>query len=141
MTMSNHLRTAPSSNPACIPPPCHLSIETFSYEDRGIIFPAVSEALELSGSWLLERRQVSFTQVEYRFELHLRSVLDLYAALIAAGLELTRASHKDLTVLCTLRNHIPYPTILPGLVTVGLIINFLEEITLSQQMSPGLGQA
>jgi hypothetical protein len=109
------------------PGPTPLDIATFSYEDRRAIFPAVAEALELCGCWLLDRRQTSLTQVEFHFELQLRSVLDLYAALIAAGLELTRASHEHLTVLWTLRRHEDCPNGLSGVVTVCLLVNFLED--------------
>src|SRR3978361_1028290 len=80
-----------------------VEITTFSYEDRRVIFPAVTEALELCGCWLLQRHSTSFTQVEFHFEVHLRSVVELYAALIGAGLELTRSIHEDMTALCTLR--------------------------------------
>jgi len=109
------------------PGPTLLEIATFSYEDRRAIFPAVAEALELCGCWLLDRRQTSLSQVEFHFELQLRSVLDLYAALIAAGLELTRTSHQHLTVLWTLRRHEDCPNGLSGVVTVCLVVNFLED--------------
>jgi hypothetical protein len=104
-----------------------LAIETCSYEDRRVIYPAITEALELCGCWLLDRRPTSLTQVEFSFELQLRSVVDLYASLIAAGLELTRASHADLTFFCTLRKHQDYPNSLAGVVTVQLVVNFLED--------------
>jgi hypothetical protein len=104
-----------------------VEITTFSYEDRRVIFPAVTEALELCGCWLLQRNSTSLTQVEFHFEVHLRSVVDLYAALIAAGLELTRASHNDLTALCTLRQHRDSPSNMAGLVTARLEISFLED--------------
>jgi hypothetical protein len=104
-----------------------VEITTFSYEDRRVIFPAVTEALELCGCWLLQRHAISITQVEFHFEVHLRSVVDLYAALIAAGLELSRASHNDLTALCTLRQHPDSPKSLSGVVNVRLEISFLED--------------
>jgi hypothetical protein len=114
-----------------------LDIETFSYEDRRIIYPAITEALEQCGCWLLDRRPTSLTQVEFSFELQLRSVVDLYAALIAAGLELTRTSHNALTVFCTLRKHQDYPNSLAGVVTVQLAVSFLEDVGLPLGMSIG----
>jgi hypothetical protein len=117
-----------------LPPPSEpapglgsLDIATFSYEDRRIIYLAITEALEMCGCWLLDRRPTSLTQVEFSFELQLRSVVDLYAALIAAGLELTRTSHNDLTAFCTLRQHQDYPNSLAGVVTVQLVVSFLED--------------
>ncbi|MDQ2925865.1 MAG: hypothetical protein M3R43_09965 [Acidobacteriota bacterium] len=139
--MPTDCRTHPIPIPELAPAPAMLDIHTFSYEDRRVIFPAVSEALELCGCWLLNRRPTSLTQVEFQFELQLRSVLDLYAALIAAGLELTRASHQDLTVLCSLRKHQDHPNSLAGVVTVHLEVNFLEESTPIPGLSSGAAYA
>ena len=117
--------------PSLPPPPkpalglSTLDIAAFSYEDPGTIYLAITEALDLCGCWLLDRRPTSLTQVEFSFELQLRSVVDLYAALIAAGLELTRASHNDLTVFCMLRKH--QDNSLAGVVTVQLVVNFFED--------------
>jgi hypothetical protein len=124
MIKDRRILSAPPPDPL---PAATLDIETFSYEERRVIFPAITRALELFGCWLLDRRPLSFTHVEFYFELQLRSVVDLYAALIAAGLELTRASHQHLTTLCTVRKHHGHPLALPGIVTVRLQINFLED--------------
>jgi len=140
-SMPIDLRALPTPPAEPVPGICTLDIETFSYEDRRIIFPAITEALELCGCWLLDRRPTSLTQVEFRFELQLRSVVDLYAALIAAGLELTRASHTDLTLLCTLRKHQDYPSSLAGVVAVQLAVSFLEDAGLPLAMSIGAGRA
>lgn len=105
----------------------HLEIATFSYEERRVILPAVLEALEHCGCWLLDRKPASFTQMEYSFELHAYAVVDLYAALIAAGLELTRSSHEDLTTHCAVRRHNVRPSSLPNLLSVRLLVNFVED--------------
>lgn len=118
--------TVPAATPVSNAP--DLDIATFSYEERRVILPAIIEALEHSGAWLLDRKPASFTQMEYHFELHSYAVLDLYAALIAAGLELTRASHDDLTALCAVRQHNPRPSGLPSLLSVRLLVSFLEDL-------------
>ena len=120
--------------PEPVPPGASLDIETFSYEERRIIFTALSDALDQCGAWLLHRRPLSFTHMEFYFELPLHAVVELYAALVATGLELTRASHEDLTTFCTLRQHRERPSRLPGIVTVRLQVAFLEELT---AISPG----
>jgi hypothetical protein len=135
MLKDRRIMSAPPPDP--LPAVSTLDIETFSYEERRVIFPAVTQALEICGCWLLDRRPLSFTQVEFYFELQLRSVVDLYAALIAAGLELTRASHEHLTTLCTVRKHHDHPSALPGIVTVRLQIAFLEESVPTLAKSPG----
>jgi len=132
---------SPPSEPKPGPGTLSLEIETFSYEDRRVIYPAITEALEMCGCWLLDRRSTSLTQVEFSFELQLRAVVDLYAALIAAGLELTRSSHNALTVFCTLRKHQDYPSSLAGVVTVQLGVSFLEDLGLPLGMSIGSAHA
>ncbi len=104
-----------------------LDIQTYSYDERRSVFPAITHALDICGCWLLDRRPISFTQIEFYFELPIRASVELYAALLAAGLELSRSSHDDLTLLCLLRQHSNYPSSLPGIATVRLEVTFLEE--------------
>ena len=66
-----------------------LALQSFSYEARRVILPALSEALTHCGCWLSERKVKSTSQIEFVFELQHRLVLDLYSALIGVGLELT----------------------------------------------------
>jgi hypothetical protein len=136
-SMTNEHRPAPTIIVQPALGPSTLEIETFSYEERRVIFPALAEALDHCGCWLLDRRPLSFTQMEFYFEAPLRSVLDLYAAFIAAGLELTRTSHEDLTRLCILRKHQEHPDSFPGVITVRLEIAFLEDLKSSPSISPG----
>ena len=139
--MPTDLHAAPFSIPPAPPVPALLGLAAFSYEDRRDILPALSEAMSLCGCWLLERKPVSLTQMEFRFELQLHGIVELYAALIAAGLELTRASHLELTGLCTVRKHGRASTRLSSVVTVALEVTFLEEITLPAVLSTGTAHA
>jgi hypothetical protein len=79
------------------------------------------------GCWLLDQRALSAAQMEMVFEVQLRSALDLYGALIAAGVELTRDSHAALTGLCTLRRHNFRAPHHGNIVTVRLEVRFMEE--------------
>jgi hypothetical protein len=115
--------------PEAPPPPPALDLTTFSYEDRRVILPAVADALQMCGCWVLDRKPLSFTQTEFRFELRLHSILELYVALIGAGLELTTASHLDLTSLCTVRKHHSPRSAFKDLVDVRLEVSFLEDLT------------
>jgi len=105
-----------------------LAVRGFSYEDRRAILPALAEALAASGCWLHERKALSLAQMEYRFEMPLRSADELYSGLVGCGLELTRDSHMELAGLCTLRRHNPRPQQLGRVIGVRLEVNFLEEI-------------
>jgi hypothetical protein len=114
-----------------------LDLRAFTYDERREILPAVTEVLAAAGCWLRERRAVSFSQVEFFFELQLRNALDLYSALIAAGLELTPDTHAGLTGLCTLRRHNQRLRLRPGrILTARLEVSFLEDTALELGLGP-----
>jgi hypothetical protein len=124
----------PAEPPVAIEAPA-LDLRAFTFDERRDILPVVTEVLSAAGCWLRERRFLSFSQVEFLFELQLRQALDLYSALIAAGLELTPDTHAELTGLCTLRRHnhrLPLTQeARPGrILSARLEVSFLEETAL-----------
>jgi len=106
-----------------------LEIQSFSYEDRAGILPSLLSALADGGGWVLERRSLSPNTVEVKIEAQLRSIVELYGGMIAAGLELTRSSHLLLTDLCNCRRHAGRAVDLSQIVTLLIEISFLEEVT------------
>jgi hypothetical protein len=119
----------------------NLLLQSFSYEGRRVILPALADAMTHCGCWLLERKVVSLSQLEYIFEVQQRAVLDLYSGLIGAGLELTRASHLELTGLCGLLKHDLTAAARRRIVHVQLEISFLEELDLKSILTPGAALA
>jgi hypothetical protein len=107
-----------------------LDIQGFSYEERHGLLPTLTSAFADCGGWILDRKTLSPTTMEFRIEIHLRSVVDLYASILASGLELTRAGHLGLAHLCTCRKNFATPTDLGQIVTIRLEISFLEDATL-----------
>ena len=130
---------APSTDPAS--GANNLSLKSFTYDDRRLILPAVTDAMNNSGCWVLERKPLSLTTLQITFEIQLRSIIELYGALIAVGLELTRGSHLDLTGLCTLRRHNPSPATLGRVLSIRLEVSFLEELDLKSFLTPGAALA
>jgi hypothetical protein len=114
-----------------------LDIQSFSYDDRTDLLPILLAGLADGGGWVLDRRTVSASMVELKVEAQLRSVVDLYGAIIAAGLELTRTSHLVLTDLCTCRRNAAKSTDLSQLVTLRIEVSFLEDITLHSLLASG----
>lgn len=114
-----------------------VAVRSYSYEDRREILPALAEALTASGCWLHGSKAVTLAQMEYRFELPLRSAYELYSGLVGCGLELTRDSHTELTGLCTLRRHNTRQQELGRVIDVRLEVNFLEEIPVHATASGG----
>ena len=107
-----------------------LDIQGFSYEERHGLLPTLTSAFADCGGWILDRKTLSPSAMEFRVEIQLRFVIDLYASIIASGLELTRSGHLGLTHLCTCRKNLPTPTDLSQIVTIRIEISFLEDATL-----------
>ncbi len=118
-----------------------LDIQAFTYEQRHGLLPLLTAAFSNCGGWILERRTLSPSHMEFRVELQLRAVLDLYAAIIATGVELTRSGHETLTELCTRRKHLHVTADLGQIVAIRLEITFLDDVTLHSLLASGSGLA
>lgn len=114
-----------------------LDIQSFSYEERQGVLPNLTCALADCGGWILDRKTLSPTTLEFRFEIQLCSIIDLYASILAAGIELTRDGHLGLTHLCTCRQNSSTAVRPAQIVSIRLEISFLEEVTLHSLLSPG----
>src|ERR1700722_10636272 len=82
-----------------------LNIQAFTYEQRNGVLRDLASACTNCGGWILDRKTLSPTNMEFQIEIQLRTILDLYAAIISTGVELTRSGHEALTELCTRRTH------------------------------------
>jgi hypothetical protein len=118
-----------------------LDIQAFTYEQRHGLLPVLTTAFSNCGGWMLERKTLSPTNMEFRVEIQMRSILDLYAAVIATGVELTRAGHESLTELCNRRPHLRMAAEPDQVVTIRLEINFLDDVTLHSLLASGSGIA
>ena len=118
-----------------------LEIQSFSYDDRAGLLPVLLTALADGGGWVIDRRTVSANMVRLSVEAQLRSIVELYGAIVAAGLELTRSSHLALTDLCTCRRNAAAAVDLGQIVSLRLEISFLEEITLHSLLTSGASPA
>jgi hypothetical protein len=118
-----------------------LDIQGFTYEDRYGLLPELTAALGNCGGWVLGRKTLSPTTMEFRVEIQLRSILDLYASIVGSGVELTRSGHEALTEQCTRRKHVRATAELAQVVAVRLEISFLDDVTLHSLLAGGGGLA
>ena len=118
-----------------------LDIQAFTYEDRHDVLPALTAALSNCGGWIVDRRTLSSTQIELRIEIQLRAALDLYAALVAHGVEFTRTGHESFTDLCVRRKHIRHIAELGQVIALRLDLSFLDDVTLHSLLFSGAGVA
>ena len=103
-------------------------IEGHSYGEREDVLPRLSAAISENGGWLQHRRSVSERILELHLEVHLRSVPDLYAAILSIGIELTVASQIALANLCTCRHYAHLGSI-GSVVEIRLTLIFLESLS------------
>ena len=118
-----------------------IDIQSFSYEDRTAILPALTTALEDSGGWLMNSTPLSATTLELQLEVHLFAVLDIYAALIASGLELTRSGHLALTEACTCRSYFAAAAAMGQTISIRLEVSFLHDNNISSRLLVAAGAA
>ena len=114
-----------------------VEIQSFSYEERQGTLTTLTTAFADCGGWVIDRKTMSPTTVEFQIEIQLRSVLDLYASLVSSGLELTRAAHLTLAELCTCRKNLPIAADLGQIVDIRLEVSFLEDVTLHSLLMSG----
>jgi len=118
-----------------------LDIQAFTYEQRHGLLPSLTAAFTNCGGWILDRKTLSATNMEFRVEIQLLAVLDLYAAILSTGVELTRSGHEALTELCTRRNHRRLTADLGQTVALRLELTFLDDITLHSLLASGASLA
>jgi hypothetical protein len=118
-----------------------LNIQAFTYEQRNGLLSDLIAAFASCGGWIIERKTLSPSNVEFRVEIQLRAILDLYAAVIAIGVELTRPGHDALTELCTRSKHLHLTADLGQIVTLHLELAFLDDVTLHSLLLSGSGLA
>lgn len=118
-----------------------LDIQAFTYEQRNGLLPDLTAAVANCGGWILERKTLSPSSVEFSVEIQLRAILDFYAAIIATGVELTRSGHEALTELCTRRKHLHRTADLCQTLTIRLELSFLDDLTLHSLLASGSGLA
>lgn len=112
-----------------------IDLQTFCYEERAAVLPLLTNSFADCGGWVLDRKTLSPTTIQFRIEIQLRAVLDLYAAILATGIELTRPAHLALTDLCTCRKHLHTSAELGQIIALRLEISFLDDVTLHSLLS------
>lgn len=114
-----------------------LDIQAFTYEPRHDLIAGLTAAFGSCGGWVTDRKTLSPTNLEFRLEIQLLAVLDLYAAIVGTGVELTRTGHEALTELCLRLSHMRMLAELGQIVAIRLEITFLDDLTLHSVLASG----
>ena len=118
-----------------------FKLSSFCYSDRPTLLPELNTALTLCGGWMLERKTLSPSAMEFLFEVELETIVELYGSLVGLGIEFTRSTHTTLTDLCTCRKHRFRSADPFRVITLHLEISFLADVTLHSVLMTGAGLA
>jgi hypothetical protein len=80
--------------------PWALQMRAISSEEPGRLIKTVTGAILGCGGWVLSRSATDTGLLDILFEFERNACVDIYAILIASGLELSRAAHLQFTELC-----------------------------------------
>lgn len=118
-----------------------FDLPAFCYAERAVLLPTLLETITDCGGWLLERKSLSATAMEFRLELQLAAIVDLYSAFVRMGLELTSQAHAAMSGLCLCLRHLAHGGPALPIVTLRLEVAFLEEVTLQSILLTGVNLA
>lgn len=111
------------------PEPVELRLQCLTYDERQNVLPLLTDAIDRAGGWLLDRRTIAAHALELHLELQVRALVDVYAALVGSGVELTRDAHLLLTERCTCRQHQPSRESMSSIMSIRLEVAFLADVT------------
>ncbi len=118
-----------------------IELQGFTYGERQIVVPELTSSFAECGGWVRDRRSLSASSVEFRMEVRLADILELYTSMLAAGLEMTRLAHLGLTELCTCRQHLESCADLRQVISIRLEVSFLGEAAWTGQDRTALAGA
>ena len=104
-----------------------LSLQSFTYQERGTLIPELGAAIDGAGGWILDRRPNSASGMEMYLEVQQSALPEIYGALLGSGLELTRESHRALAERCTCGMHLSVRQGASSILTMRVDVHFLQE--------------
>ncbi|MCL2661159.1 MAG: hypothetical protein FWD64_11680, partial [Acidobacteriaceae bacterium] len=105
-----------------------LNIHGFSYASQSSLQARIARAVQDCDGSVTDTSELSPAITEFLLQAPFGRALDLYVALVALGIELTRASHLALTAFCTSLAH-ARPEDLRMQISIRIEISFLETMT------------
>lgn len=114
-----------------------LSLAARSADDPARLVRFLSGALLASGGWVLTRATPGPHAAELNFEFVRASCIDIYAVLLATGLDLSRDSHLQLADLCHCTRNL-LPSRAYDIVHIELIVYYSTAVPRRDDYSPAL---
>jgi hypothetical protein len=104
-----------------------ILLQGFTYFDRALLLPDLTNAIDNSGGWVLERRSVSSNSVEIIMEVQPDALPSIYGALLGTGIELTRDSHRTLAERCNCSLHMRPQRGISSVLVLRVEVRFLPD--------------
>ena len=108
--------------------PLELRLQCLTYDDRAQVLPEMTDAIDRAGGRILDRRTVAAHALELKIELQVRALVDMYAALVGSGVDLTREAHLLLTERCMCRQHQQTRESMASILCIRLEVAFLADV-------------
>ena len=106
-----------------------IHLQGFTYAERASLLPELGAAIDAAGGWVLDRRSISAGAVELHVEVQLQALPEVYGALLATGLQLTRDSHRALAERCNCSMHLRPRRGVSSLLLIHAEVHFLSGPT------------
>jgi len=113
-----------------------LNIHGFSYTSQSSLRTRIIQAVQDCNGSVTDSDELSPAITEFLLQAPFGRALDLYAAFVDLGIELTRSSHLALTTFCTSLGHAK-PEDLEMPIAIRVEISFLETMTLKSLLTTG----
>ncbi len=107
-----------------------LRLQCLTYDERATILPSIADAVDRAGGWILDRRTIAAHALELRIEVQVRALVDVYAALVSSGVELTREAHLLMTERCVCRHYQSSRLSMSSVLCIQLEVAFLADLPL-----------
>ncbi len=105
-----------------------LHLQSLTHDPLDVVMPGLTEAIDRASGWVLDRHMASAFAVELRIELQIRALIEMYAALVSSGIELTRESHLLLTERCTCRQFLRTREERSAIITIRLELTCMADV-------------
>lgn len=120
----------PETIASSLPEATELRLQCLTYDERATVLPAITDAVDRAGGWILDRKTMASHALELHIELQLRALVDVYAALVSSGVELTREAHLLLTERCVCRQYQKSRQSMSSILSLQLEVAFLSDVAM-----------
>lgn len=111
-----------------------LHVQGYSCQEPDALLRTLSHSIRHAGGWVLQTKQLPTGEQEMQIELQSRGMMEIYSALLASGVELTRAGHVAMANSCSVLHRLPIRW--HQIASIHLTIAFLARVDVGHLLQP-----